>query len=110
MAGVARLAAMNGYESAVTGIGPVTFGSGVAFTAKSKVAIAASMVSSNIGRLFSVRPTGQATIGTASLTASGRSPTLGGLVGEGYTIRADLEIQKFWDLQSALDVARFEDF
>jgi hypothetical protein len=37
---------MNGYEFAVTGIGPVTFGTGVALTARSIVAIAASMRSS----------------------------------------------------------------
>src|SRR5207253_6725457 len=45
--GVLWFAAINGYESAVTGTGPVTFGTGVALTAKSKVAIAASMVASS---------------------------------------------------------------
>jgi hypothetical protein len=39
---------MNGYEFAVTGIGPVAFGTGVALTAKSSVAIAASIVSSSV--------------------------------------------------------------
>jgi hypothetical protein len=34
---------MNGYESAVTGMGLVTFGTGVALTAISSVAIAAIM-------------------------------------------------------------------
>ena len=37
-AGVLRFAAMNGYESAVTGTGPVTLGSGVGLTANSKAA------------------------------------------------------------------------
>jgi hypothetical protein len=37
---------MNGYESAVTGIGPVAFGTGVVPTAKSNVAIAASIEAS----------------------------------------------------------------
>jgi len=50
-AGVVRFAARKGYESAVTGIGPVTLGTGVAFTAKSKTAIAASMLSSWIAEL-----------------------------------------------------------
>src|SRR5215467_10306216 len=34
---------MKGYESGVTGTGPVTFGMGVALTAKTRVAIAASI-------------------------------------------------------------------
>src|SRR5438093_12641741 len=50
-AGVVRFAARNGYESAVTGIGPVTLGTGVAFTAKTRIAIAASMFSSRIAEL-----------------------------------------------------------